>query len=80
MKKLITKVKYPVMGNEGADVLKYQKLLQKTGSTIKLSKKFTIGMASAIKSFQKKVGLKVTGVIDAKTAEALANFKVAKKK
>ena len=72
-------VKYPKYGDEGNEVLKYQKLLKATGSMIKLSKKFTIGMVSAIKAFQKKVGLKPTGKINAKTAEALTNFKKAKK-
>lgn len=71
--------KYPVYGDEGAEVLKYQKLLQKTGSAIKLNKKFTIGMSSAIRSFQKKNGLKVTGKLDAKTATALEKYRPVKK-
>lgn len=75
-----TKIQFPKIGDEGAEVLKFQKLLQKTGSTIKLTKKFTIGMASAIRSFQKKFGLVVTGELDTKTATALVNYKPAKKK
>lgn len=71
--------KYPVYGEESNEVLKYQKYLQKTGSKIQLNKKFTIGMITAIKSFQKKNGLKVTGEIDAKTAAALEKVKPAKK-
>lgn len=72
--------KYPKYGDEGAEVLKYQKLLQKTGSTIKLSKKYTIGMISAIRCFQKKMGFKVTGKIDKKTSDALIAYKPIKKK
>jgi len=72
--------KYPKYGDEGAEVLKYQKLLKKTGSTIKLNKIFSIGMASAIRCFQKKMGIKVTGKLDKKTSDALINFKPEKKK
>lgn len=71
--------KYPVHGDEGKEVLKYQKLLQKTGSSIKLNGVFSIGMASAIRSFQKKMKLKETGILDAKTVAALEKYKVAKK-
>ena len=55
------------MNDKGPAVLKAQKLLQKHGSTIKATGVFTIGMLSAVRAFQKKNGLKVTGVIDAKT-------------
>lgn len=65
------KKKYPVYGDENADVLKYQKMLKKHGSTIQLNKKFTIGMATAIKSFQKKHNLNATGKLDAATVKAL---------
>lgn len=82
--KKTTKVVYPVYGDEGKEVLKYQKLLQKTGSTIQASGKFTVGMTTAIKTFQKKNSLKVTGKLDAATVKALEAFKtvrtVAKKK
>ena len=61
-------------GMEGKDVEKAQKALQKAGSTIKLNGKFTIGMYSAVKSFQKKNGLKVTGQIDAKTMAKLETY------
>ena len=71
--------KYPVYGDEGKEVLKYQKLLQKTGSKIQLNSVFSIGMATAIKSFQKKNKLNVTGKLDAKTVAALEKYKAAKK-
>ena len=67
--------KYPVYGEESRVVLKYQKLLQKTGSTIKATGIFTIGMVSAIKSFQKKFKLPVTGKLDVKTVAALEGYK-----
>ena len=73
--KKVTKVVYPVYGDEGKEVLKYQKLLQKTGSKIQATGKFTVGMMTAIKSFQKKSNLKVTGKLDAATAKALEGFK-----
>lgn len=71
--------KYPVYGDEGKEVLKYQKLLQKTGSTIKANGVFSIGMVSAIKAFQKKSKLPKTGKLDAKTAAALEKVKTTKK-
>lgn len=75
-----TTKKYPVYGETGADVVKYQKLLAKSGSTIKPTGRFTIGMMSALKAFQKRTGLKVTGIIDAKTAAALEALKAVRKK
>ena len=77
MKKLLTKVSpFPLkLRDTKSEVLSAQKLLQKNGSTIKLSGVFTIGMMSAVKAFQKKNGLKVTGEIDAKTWEKLSATK-----
>ena len=58
-------------GDENKDVMEAQKLLKATGSKIQLSGKFTIGMVSAVKAFQKKNGLAVTGKIDSKTMNKL---------
>lgn len=58
-------------GDEGKKVEEAQKLLQKDGSTIKINGIFTIGMKSAVKAFQKRNGLKITGVIDGRTWTAL---------
>ncbi len=67
-------------GDENEDVLEAQKLLKKAGSAIQESGKFTIGMVTAVKSFQKKNGLEVTGKIDSKTMKKLRTFaKPAKK-
>lgn len=63
------------LGAKGKAVSDIQKLLQKAGSTIKVNGEFGIGMLSAVKSFQKKNGLKVTGVVDKKTLDKLATFK-----
>ncbi len=69
MKKILFK---PITyGEETKRVADAQKYLQKTGSTIKMTGKFTIGMASAVRAFQRKNKLAVTGVIDAKTWAAL---------
>ena len=68
------------MGAKGKVVSDIQKLLQKAGSTIKVTGVFGIGMFSAVKAFQKKNGLKVTGIVDKKTYEKLtAKKKPAKK-
>lgn len=67
-------------GDENKDVLEAQKLLKATGSTIEPNGKYTIGMISAVKAFQKKNGLAITGKIDSKTMTKLkAAAKPAKK-
>ena len=67
-------------GDESKDVLEAQKLLQAAGSKIQANGKFTIGMLTAVKSFQKKNKLEVTGRIDMKTMNKLKTFaKPAKK-
>ena len=63
------------LGAKGKAVSDIQKLLQKAGSTIKVNGEFGIGMLSAVKAFQKKNGLKVTGTVDKKTLDKLATFK-----
>ena len=63
-----------VYGEKSARITKAQKLLAKAGSSIKPSGVFTIGMVSAVKAFQKKHKLPVTGVIDAKTMNELAKY------
>ena len=72
--KKITKNLNPVYGDEGAAVKKYQKMLAKTGSKIQINGRFTIGMTTAIKSFQKKAKIKVTGKLDAKTVNAMDSW------
>lgn len=71
--------KYPVYGETGLAVARVQKLLAKTGSTIKESGVFNIGMVSAIKAYQRKAGLKVTGKLDKVTMESLKNYKAPRK-
>ena len=67
-------------GMEGKAIADAQKALQKAGSTIKVNGKFTIGMLSAVKAFQKRNKLPVTGVIDTKTLNKLNEYmKPAKK-
>ena len=63
------------MGAKGKAVSDIQKLLQKAGSTIKVTGEFGIGMLSAVKAFQKKNGLKITGVVDKKTLDKLSALK-----
>lgn len=58
-------------GTKGPEVLYASSLLQKNGSSIKLTDAYHIGMRSAVISFQKKNKLKVTGVIDKKTWDKL---------
>lgn len=65
--------------DKGTDVKLAQQMLAKLGSTIKPSGIYSIGMVSAVKSFQKKNGLKVTGVIDTKTWDKLKELTTVKK-
>lgn len=65
-----------VYGEKSDRVKKAQKLLAKAGSTIQPSGVFTVGMRSAVKAFQRKHGLKVTGEIDATTMNKLAEYDV----
>lgn len=67
-------------GDFGTEVSKFQKLLQAAGSKIKVNGQYTIGMVTAVKTFQKRNKLPVTGEIDAKTKAALESYgKPAKK-
>ena len=59
------------LGDKGTNVKKAQEMLHKVGSTIKVTGEFTIGMMSAIRSFQKKNGLATTGKMDKKTWDKL---------
>lgn len=68
MKKAIT------LGKTGVEVKKIQQLLAKAGSSIKPNGVFGIGMLSAVKAFQKRNGLKVTGVVDAATLKKLEAY------
>lgn len=67
-------------GEKGKSIEEAQKLLQKAGSTIKVSGLFTIGMVSAVKRFQKNHNLPVTGVIDKKTWDKLQTYKLKRAK
>ena len=59
------------LGCKEPEVKKAQEMLAKTGSKIKISGVFTIGMVSAVKKFQKNHNLAVTGIINKKTWDAL---------
>lgn len=69
-----------VYGEKSDRVKKAQKLLAKAGSSIKPNGVYSIGMVTAVKAFQKKHKLEVTGVIDAKTMNKLAEYDVPAKK
>ena len=73
---MATKKKFQpiVLGDKGPAVKECQQLLRKAGSSIKATGEFTIGMLSAVKSFQKKNKLEATGKIDAKTFLKLSEF------
>lgn len=66
----------PAELNEVSDRIElFRKQLSRSGSAITpKGKKFDIGMLSAVKSFQKKHHLKVTGKIDVPTAKKLAEY------
>lgn len=59
------------LGSKGTNVKKAQEMLRKLGSTVKVTGEFTIGMMSAVRSFQKKNGLAVTGIMNKKTWDKL---------
>lgn len=69
-----------VYGEKSDRVKKAQKLLAKAGSSIKPNGVYSIGMVTAVRAFQKKHNLEVTGVIDAKTMNKLAEYDVPAKK
>lgn len=62
-------VKY---GDKGPKVKEIKKLLKKAGSNVKQTATFDIGTVSAVRAFQKKNGLLVTGIVDAKTYKKLS--------
>lgn len=66
-------------GASGPAILDISKLLANSGSSIKPTSEFGIGMLSAIKAFQKRNGIPVTGIIDKKTWDKLVTFKPVKK-
>ena len=61
-------------GEKGGRITKAQILLAKAGSSIKPNGVYSIGMVSAVKAFQRKHKLEVTGVIDAKTMNKLVEY------
>ena len=71
IKKNVILAKY---GDEGEKVLTYQKALKVAGSKIQVNGKYTIGMVSAVKAFQKKNKLEVNGKIDTKTDAKLNEY------
>ena len=55
------------IGDKGPKVKEAVKMLQKAGSTIKDTCVFHIGMVSAVRAFQRRNKLAVTGIIDQTT-------------
>lgn len=48
-------------------IVKAQVLLREAGSNLEINGEYTIGMVSAVRSYQKKHNLEATGKIDKKT-------------
>ena len=63
------------IGDKGPVITEIQKLLVKSGSTIKPTKVFHIGMQSAVCAFQRKNKLPQTGIVDKKTWDKLQALK-----
>ena len=53
------------------DIMQAQKWLQAFGSTVKVTGKMTIGMTTALCTFQRKNNLPTTGELDKETWNAL---------
>ncbi len=75
--KVTKKVTYPNIqrGAEGELVVQLQDFLVRHGSKVKIDGIFGIGTYTAVKAFQKHNGLKVTGIADSKTWDALITKK-----
>jgi len=58
-------------GDSGLEVLTVQTLLKDAGSKISLTGCYDIAMVSAVRSFQKKNGLEITGKVDKPTYKKL---------
>lgn len=72
---MATKFKPIKIGNKGPVITEIQKLLVKSGSTIKPTKVFHIGMQAAVFAFQRKNSLPQTGIVDKKTWDKLQALK-----
>lgn len=59
------------MGMYDKKIAKAQKMFRKLGSTVEVNGLNTIGLYSAIRSFQKKNGLAVTGELNKETWKLL---------
>ena len=66
------------INDEGPNVKAAQELLKRAGSSIKVNGIYSVGMMSAVRSFQRKNGLKVTGIIDSDTWKKLVAVKAKK--
>ena len=67
------KVQYPDLkrGDSGDLVAQLQDFLSRKGSSVKVDGVFGAGTQSAVRAFQRKNGLKVTGVVDGKVWDFL---------
>ena len=59
------------MHNTEKDICKAQKWLQSLGSSVKITGKWSIGMKTAVCTFQRKHNLPITGELDKITWKAL---------
>lgn len=68
-----TKVQYPDLkrGDSGDLVAQLQDFLSRKGSSVKVDGVFGAGTQSAVRAFQRKNGLKVTGAVDGKVWDLL---------
>ena len=66
-------------GAKGIKVKEIKRYLKKAGSGVKQDSVFDIGTVAAVRAFQKKNGLPVTGIVDKKTFAKLAEVKPVKK-
>lgn len=66
-------VSYPTIkrGSKGEIVVQLQDLLARNGSSVRISGAYDIGTESAVKAFQRRRMLKITGIADPDTWDQL---------
>ena len=71
----VKKAAFPKYGDKSNEVKMLQKMLRKDGSKVQVDGVFGCGTRSAVQGFQRRHKISVTGVVNAKTWNALSKLK-----